>query len=184
MTGPAGLKVVVSPSGDEFYNSAPRNGKPYNRASPAGRFPGLIIMAPFIFKGAHHRCRQAAYILAAEPPPQPSALKGLSNLRTFGAKAPSILRTLLSSEPSCFREYSISDIQCLPSFPLQKLLKGPPQLRQRNDSGVFCMVFFSVHRRGGIYRMGSFPFPFPWIKRFGKSLEKARPFPSLYFYSP
>ena len=82
-----------------------RNGKSYNRASPAGRFPGFIIMAPFIFKGVRHRCRQAAYILAAEPPPQPSALKGLSNLRTFGAKAPSILRTLLSSEPSCFREY-------------------------------------------------------------------------------
>ena len=91
--------------GDEFCNSAPRNGKSYNRASPAGRFPGFIIMAPFIFKGVRHRCRQAAYILAAEPPPQPSALKGLSSLRTFGAKAPSILRTLLSSEPSYLREY-------------------------------------------------------------------------------
>ena len=87
--------------GDEFYNSAPRNGKPYNRASPAGRFPGFIIMAPFIFKGIHHRCRQAAYILAAEPPPQPSAAKPLSNLRTLGAKAPSILRTFsLPSEPA------------------------------------------------------------------------------------
>ena len=89
------------PSGDEFCNSAPRNGKPYNRASPAGRLPSFIIMAPFIFKGVHHRCRQAAYILAAKPPPQPSAAKPLSNLRTLGAKAPSILRTFsLPSEPA------------------------------------------------------------------------------------
>ena len=105
---PFGPRVVVSPFGDEFYNSALRNEKPYNRASPAGRLPGFIIMAPFIFKGVHHRCRQATYILAAEPPPQPSALKGLSNLRTFGAKAPSILRTLLSSEPPCVRESGIT----------------------------------------------------------------------------
>ena len=99
--GPLGRGLWYRPSGDKFCNSAPRNGKPYNRASPAGRFPGFIIMAPFIFKGAHHRCRQAAYILAAEPPPQPSAAKPLSNLRTIGANAPSILRTLsLTSEPA------------------------------------------------------------------------------------
>jgi hypothetical protein len=43
--------------------------------------------------------RQRIY-LRRQPPPQPSAPKGLSNLRTLGAKAPSILRTFsLPSEP-------------------------------------------------------------------------------------
>ena len=78
--------------------------------------------------------RQRIY-LRRQPPPQPSAPKGLSNLRTLGAKAPSILRTLSlpseparsvgkahgsarsagtiepgrreAPEPSCFRKYSL-----------------------------------------------------------------------------
>ena len=46
--------------------------------------------------------------------PQPSAAKPLSNLRTLGAKAPSILRTFFLS---CVREPSPSDIYRLTFFP-------------------------------------------------------------------
>ena len=37
--GPLARGVWYRPSGDEFYNSASRNGKPYNRASPDGNAP-------------------------------------------------------------------------------------------------------------------------------------------------
>ena len=42
LTAASPLRVVVSPlRGDEFYNSAPRNGKPYNRAC------GALEMHPY-----------------------------------------------------------------------------------------------------------------------------------------
>ena len=37
--GSEGSEGVVSPWGDEYYNSASRNGKPYNRASPDENAP-------------------------------------------------------------------------------------------------------------------------------------------------
>ena len=46
-------KVVVSPlCGDEFYNSAPRNGKPYNRAAPVGNTPLSPPTAVLLLKGS------------------------------------------------------------------------------------------------------------------------------------
>ena len=87
--------------GDEFYNSAPRNEKPYSRASPAGRFPVLSSWHLSFLKASTTAADRQRIYLRRQPPPQPSAPKGLSNLRTLGAKAPSILRTLsLPSEPA------------------------------------------------------------------------------------
>ena len=41
--GSKGSEGKVSPDGDEFFNSALRNGKPYNRAAPAGNAPLLVL---------------------------------------------------------------------------------------------------------------------------------------------
>ena len=89
--------------------------------SPAGRFVCFPLTRQGSFtvlsswrlslcKGAHHRCRQAAYILPSEPArsvgrPHRSVRQHMTD-RTRAPKAP---------EPPCFREYSLLPSDRLPS---------------------------------------------------------------------
>ena len=64
------------------------------------------------------KSRNADYKLRRQPPPQPSQPQAVSNLRTFGAKAPSILRTFPQgpSGPGPVNLKSLSPLNLLNPF--------------------------------------------------------------------
>ena len=62
--GSKGSKGVVSPDGDEFYNSASRNGKPYNRAYGALEMHPYPRLRRYFPRRGKFSCRSAFELIS------------------------------------------------------------------------------------------------------------------------